>query len=108
MIGIFLIYFIGNSFYKLAEQFQRNKWVFAILGVVSYYAGGFLFGVIAAIAYPIMTGNFIEDTSSIVWDIVAIPFGIGSCYGLYKLLKYQWSKPEVRPSNDILDADMMK
>ncbi len=44
MLGLFLLYFIGKIFYQLAEAHNKNKWVFAILGVIAYYAGTFLGG----------------------------------------------------------------
>ena len=34
MLGLLLIYFIGKYFYDLAAEFEKNKWLYAILGVV--------------------------------------------------------------------------
>ena len=46
MLGILLIYFIGKSFYTLAETHNRSRWTFAIIGIVTYYASLFLGAII--------------------------------------------------------------
>ena len=34
MLGLVLLYWIGKYFYKLAEEYDKSKWGFAILGLV--------------------------------------------------------------------------
>jgi hypothetical protein len=33
MLGLLLIFFVGQSYYKLADEFGEKKWPFAILGI---------------------------------------------------------------------------
>ena len=109
MLGIFLIYYIGNSFYKLAAEFNKHKWAFAILGVVTYYGSGFL---VLTIGIAILTflNSFpsFDAVPAFAWDLLAIPIGIGSCYGLHSYLKFQWTRAPKAPSAEVLDADLMK
>ncbi|MEL6650056.1 MAG: hypothetical protein AAFP02_02595 [Bacteroidota bacterium] len=94
MLGLVLLYFIGRYFYYLAEDYGKSKWGFAILGVISYYAGTFLFGITFGIFYEIFGSGSIEDFSDIAIGLMALPFGIATCAGLYYLLKRIWSKEE--------------
>lgn len=94
MLGLLLIYFIGKAFYDLADKYEKSKWVFAILGVVSYYAGTILFGVVAAL---IDNGNWILRQNDIVIMVVSIPIGLITCSILYFALKHNWKKNAVSP-----------
>lgn len=92
MLGIILIYFIGKYYYDLAKEYQKNHWLFAVIGVVSYYAGTFIGGlIIGAIMVSQDGGSALDDMSDIALGFMALPVGILACWGLYKLLKKQWS-----------------
>lgn len=94
MLGIVFIYFIGKYFYELAISFNKNKWVYAVLGVLSYYGGTLVMGV----ALGILDGLFaigIDWDDNFYINLLAIPFGIGSTYLFYYLLKRKWSSEEV-------------
>jgi hypothetical protein len=41
MLGILLFYFIGKSFYKLAEIYDKSKWTFAVLGVATFFVANY-------------------------------------------------------------------
>ncbi len=92
MLSIIFIYFVGKPFYKLAESHDRNKWGFAILGVISYYLGYFIFGFLILIGIELWSDSSIDDIDDIVLNLMFVPFGILSCVGLYFLLKRIWSK----------------
>lgn len=103
MLGIILIVFIGRQFYKLAEQYKQNKWVFAILGAVSYYVGAFVGGGILG-TLDAFIGLNIDWDNSLLMTIIAIPFSIGTVYLFYYLLKKNWSKTIViEDTNEIQD-----
>ena len=110
MLGIFLVYYIGKTFYMLAEQFRKNKWLFAILGVVAYYGGTFAAGICIGLCSEFGYLPPIDDLGGIVISLAALPFGIFACWGLYAWLKNSWSKTKVSKalySEDILDGDLM-
>jgi len=104
--GLILIYFVGKAFYNLAEQHGKSVWGFAVLGVLSYYAGLLLgwFGI--GVAYAIMSWD-IEETNDILLSFVALPVGVMSCWGFYKILQSQWSKKKKFTDSEVLDADMI-
>lgn len=94
MLGIIFIYFIGKYFYNLAGDYDKSVWGFAILGVLSYYAGTFI-GAFFLVIVGDLTGAFIFDESNeLVLSLISIPFGILSCWGFYKILERNWGKEE--------------
>ena len=99
MLGILLLYWIGKYFYKLAEEYQKSEWGYAILGIVSYYGGILLAGLITGIIAELFFPGFIEDTNETVLGIFMLPFGLLSCYLLYKYLEKTWKKN--KPENEI-------
>ena len=60
MLGLLLLYWVGKYFYKLAEEHDKSKWGFAILGVVSYYAGIVVFGFITGIVMELTAPGYID------------------------------------------------
>ena len=91
MFGILFIYFIGKYFYELAVKFNRNKWLFAILGVVVYYAGSAIGGIIIGIA-AVLLGFDIENANTTALGLLTIPFGIATDYLFYYLLRKNWER----------------
>lgn len=92
--GLIFIYFVGKAFYELAHEYDKSRWGFAILGVVSYYVGLFVGGMIIGLTGEIISPGFTEETSDIVLALMCVPFGILSCWLTYRLLKRSWSKPK--------------
>jgi hypothetical protein len=108
MLGLFLIYFIGKSFYDLAFEFHKSHWGFAILGVVSYYAGTIVAGVIFGLLVEFDVVPALSDIPELALNLIAMPFGLLACWGLYQLLKSQWAKAPEKQSTEVLDTDLMK
>lgn len=103
MLGLVLIYFIGKKFYELSEEHNKSKWKFAILGVLTYYAGTFLAGLV----YELLAMSFgfvsVEKMNNFKLALIALPFGIISCYLLYYFLEKSWKKEKNNSSNSIDD-----
>lgn len=101
MLGLVLLYWIGKYFYKLAEEYDKNKWGFAILGVVVYYSGIILFSVIIGILAEIFSPGILDTFNDSLFGILMLPFGILSCYLLYKYLEKTWEKNKPNPNKMI-------
>jgi membrane protein implicated in regulation of membrane protease activity len=99
MLGLVLLYWIGKYFYKLAEEYNKSQWGFAILGIVVYYGGILLFSVVVAIIMEIIFTGFLDTVNETLYGILMIPLGILSCYLLYKYLEKTWKKN--KPINEI-------
>ncbi|WP_299766496.1 hypothetical protein [uncultured Dokdonia sp.] len=98
MLSLLLLYWIGKYFYKLAEAHNRSKWGFAILGIIAYYAGTLLFGLILGIASEFISPGFIDTINDILLGIILLPFGILCCYIFYKLLENSWKEEDPESS----------
>jgi high-affinity Fe2+/Pb2+ permease len=95
MLGILLLYFIGKYFYQLAEDFNKNRWAFAILGIVTYYAGTFIFGLLIGILMAVSGNNSFFEMNDIVLSLIALPFGLLSTWALHATLKKSWRKQKI-------------
>jgi len=102
MLGIILIYFIGKQFYSLADNYNQNKWLFAILGVVTYYVGTAIGGLILAFS-EIFFGLAIDWENNLLLSLIALPFGILAVYALYFILKKKWKNTFVEVKDEIQD-----
>jgi hypothetical protein len=90
MLGILFIYFIGKYFYDLAIFHKKSKWLFTIFGVISYYAGTLLGGFLLGL-FSVLFSIEIDWNNNILISVLAIPFGVGTSYLVYILLKRKWS-----------------
>ncbi|MBT30884.1 MAG: hypothetical protein CMO01_14595 [Thalassobius sp.] len=102
MFGILLIYFIGKYFYQLSEDYNKNKWLHAILGVVIYYVGSFIGGVILGLIYVFMNDTEIMTSGTeILLSVLSVPFGLGAAWTFYYILKKNWEDDAITPDSDI-------
>ena len=110
MLGIFLVYYIGKQFYELAEKFKKNKWLYAVLGVISYYGGTFIAGLFIGIVSEFGYIPSIDNIGELVLSLIALPFGVLACWSLYAILKNNWSKTRISKalySEEVIDGDLM-
>ncbi len=106
MIGLLLIYFIGKSFYSLAVKYNKSKWGFAVLGILSYYLGTFIAGIFMGLI-DLFAGTSITLLPTIAIGLIALPFGLLSCWGLHGILKSQWNKKPKLTENSLLDDNIL-
>ena len=103
MIGFLLLYWIGKHHYTLAIKYDKNKWTYSILGVITYYAGmliaSFIIGIIAEIYSP----GFLDSVNENIFSIFMIPFGLLTSYLLYKYLDKKWQKNILNPNPEPID-----
>ena len=104
MLGLLLIYFLGKKFYELAHEYDRSRWGFAILGVVVYYLGTFLAGVIIVLLGS-NSAAFL-NLPDIVISLMSIPFGLLSAWILYRMLERSWLNAQESTNTDVLDQNL--
>lgn len=100
MLGILLIYFIGKRFYDLAEACNQNKWLYAVLSIVVYYAFTAIFGLLLGILDALFEWGINWDNNLFI-NLLAIPMGLLAVWGLYVILKNQWEKNKVLVKDNI-------
>lgn len=107
MLGLFLLYFIWKYYADLAVEYDKNRWAYGLIGIASYYIGSFIAGIILALISSLSGSNFLDTMDDLVINLIAIPFGILSVWGLYKILKNKWAKTTKGLVNDSLDGDLI-
>lgn len=100
MLGIFLIYFIWKRFAELADLYDNKKWVYGLIGVITYYGGSFLTVVFIVLLDLVLDWGINWDDNDLVVSLLSIPIGLGCCYLLYYVLERKWSN-EVVPVESI-------
>jgi len=76
-----VIFFIWTGFYRLAQNNNKVKWLFGLLGVITFFIG---------VNIGIVTENFLGDF--ILSGLIRLPFGLLASFGLYKFLKTKWTR----------------
>jgi hypothetical protein len=105
MIGIIFIYYVGNYFYKLADKFDKNKWLFAIIGLIAYYGTSIVLGLSYGIILE-LTGSSMSESSSetLTLSLVGIVAGIGVCYYLHKFLEKKWQLEAIENKKEGIES----
>lgn len=103
MLGIFFIYWVGKSFHTLAGEHNRNKWLWAILGLVTFYASQLIFGII----YFIVADIYEDPENETLLNLLGVVIGGLCTYGLYVFLKSRWSKVKLKSNPNVLDDDFL-
>jgi hypothetical protein len=82
-----IVAFAGRQFYNLAIQFNKNRYLFGFVGIVSYFLGIFIGTFVITIAAP----DFTNTAEAWVLTGVTIPAGVLSAVITYFALKRTWS-----------------
>jgi uncharacterized membrane protein len=99
MMSLIFILFVARAFYFMAEHYRKNKWGYAVLGVISFYG--------SAIAVTILLmGAGVNDQFLIT--VISSPVGLVTCRLTYVYLRKQWRQPPDATKNmDSLDSDLL-
>jgi hypothetical protein len=111
MFGLILLYFIWKNYAELAATYGKNKIGYALLGIASYYGGTIIVGVILGIIAAVWNDGLVDEGNDIFLSLIALPFGILTVWGVYKILEKRWRAAadggDPMDSNS-LDADLFK
>jgi hypothetical protein len=108
MLGLFLIYFIWKKYSDLALDHDKSKWGYGLLGIACYYGSTIIVGIIIGIVSVATESNFLEETNDFILGLIALPFGLLSVWGLYKILENKWAKTSIDSENGTLDGDLIQ
>ncbi|TCP26793.1 hypothetical protein EV195_102135 [Tenacibaculum skagerrakense] len=101
MLGLILLYVIGKKFHELADNYEKSKWGYAIIGVIVYYVGAIGIGMILLILLEYLGLINIDGINDVVLSFMIAPFGILSCYLLYRFLEKKWEREKPKVDSDI-------
>ncbi|MFZ0597774.1 MAG: hypothetical protein WAM46_12410 [Flavobacterium sp.] len=107
MFGFIFIYWIWKAFSDLAIQFNKNKWKYFFIGLVSYYGMTFISGFIYAITLGFINGfdSLADgDYDDAGLNLIFALFGGLGCYGVYKFLESRGFKQRDLASKDGIES----
>lgn len=90
MLGLLLIFFIARGYYRLATEYGKSNWGFAILGIATYYASTFLFGFVFGFTMELLSPGTLGSMNNLLIGLITVPFGLLGVWGVYYLLKRTW------------------
>ena len=94
MLEIIVIIAAGKAFYQLANEHNRNKWLFAVLRPVFYFTSAFIFALVLAVLSIYFIWE-IDFNNTILMSFILLPVGAYSTFLLYRFLKNKWEKEEI-------------
>jgi Ni,Fe-hydrogenase I cytochrome b subunit len=103
MLTILLIYFIGKRFYDLSIEYDKSKWLYAIVSVIVYYAAGIVFGVVVALLDVYIFNWGIDYENNMGFNLLGIPIGLLAVWGFYVILENKWKKSVSLVKDEIED-----
>lgn len=101
MLGFLFLYWIGKYFYQLAQKFNQNKWLYAILGIAVFYGSQIITAVLIAIISEIFDLGI--DLEGVIINLVGILIGGIACYLFYLLLEKVWKRDVIIIKDSIQD-----
>lgn len=101
MLGIILIIFMARQFYNLAHDYNKNKWLWAILSIIIFYGVQFIASIIYILAFVGIEAEMQPWSSQYIVNLlVSVLTSIAAAYFLYQFLKNKWEKEEDMPNDD--------
>ena len=101
MFGLIFIYFIGKQFYRLAETYDKNRWVYAILAIVCYYFFSIISLVLISVFSEIFNLGWFDGFSDRMLGLIGLPFGILACVAFHWFLDKKWKKQQLLEESEI-------
>lgn len=103
MIGLICIYFIGKYFYKVAKDYNKNRWLYSLLGILCFYVGSVLIG---GMFFYFFAGKFWSTRLNFIFElpylgVLKMPFGIVLACLIHYLLEANWKKYFTIADNEI-------
>ena len=102
MLELILIYFVGRKFYELSDFYNRNKWLFAVLGGLCYFISVFVFGMILGFVDAVY-GIGMNWDNTVFLSLIGLPVGLLMCYIFYNILDRKWKKEDEINKEEIND-----
>ncbi|MFC4477899.1 hypothetical protein [Flavobacterium chungangensis] len=95
MLSILLIYWIWKPFANLAIEYDKNKWMYFLLGLLSYFFFALLFCFLYIGLFGFLNGFDAIDQiefENIGLNLLCFALGALGCYGVYEFLKRKLQK----------------
>jgi len=106
VLRFLLVFFIGKTFYDLASYHDKNKWLYAFIGLVSYFVAAIVFALFAFLFIDAM-GSSPLNANQLHLSMISVAVGLLSCWCVYKYLYSRWKNQNKSEHTEILDQDLI-
>lgn len=87
-LGYILIFYIGFYFNRLAENYNKNKWLYVFLGIIFFLTMMFLY----AFTFRLFFIEEINDFTFVSISFKSFFIGLISVFFLFHLLNFIWNR----------------
>lgn len=101
MIFPFIFLFFGYLFYKLAKKYNKNPWMWTIIGSFSYLIIQFIVGIVFRFIKKTVLLSHLNGT--ILMDIIEIFIASLIIYFLYRFLNNKWKNKDSQLTKNQID-----
>jgi cellobiose-specific phosphotransferase system component IIC len=96
-LGYIFIFYIGFYFYRLAENYKKNKWLFGFLGIINFIIGSFSYLLFCRLFNSVEFNK--ENLSSI--GLKGFISGVIFSILIFQILNFIWSRKEKKYNNEL-------
>tara|TARA_B110000091_G_scaffold99049_1_gene107778 strand:+ start:205 stop:522 length:318 start_codon:yes stop_codon:yes gene_type:complete len=96
-LGYIFLFYIAYYFYRLAENHKKNKWLFGVVGVVTYIFGNFMYVVFTAFNFE----QNINNLNLLFFSLKSFIIGLLSVFTLFHSLNFIWNRKRSIKKEDI-------
>lgn len=97
LISYIFLFYVGFYFFRLAENHKRNKWLFSLIGIITFFVGYFSY----IFYYRIFRQVEIVDFSIIAIRLKSFFSGLIFVVIEFHLLDFIWSKKKRKKKEEI-------
>lgn len=90
ILSYIFLFYVGFYFYRLAENHQKNKWLFAIIGIITYLLFLFIYPLYLRLFYK----EEILDINLVLVSLKSFLIALISLFILFQVLSFMWNKKE--------------
>ena len=89
MLFLLIPIIIGKIMYDLTLKYEKNGWLYPILGIVIYYLATIILGILFDLLYPSKYDSIYADPLFLGASVVV---GLGAFAAYYFLMKKSWGQ----------------
>jgi len=96
-LGYVFLCYVGFYFFRLAENHNKNKWVFSLVGLATFFIGYFMY----VLYFRVFILEEFSEFSLVEIGYKAFLTGIFITFLLFRLLSFVWDRKKLQNNNEV-------
>ncbi|PQJ77717.1 hypothetical protein [Polaribacter porphyrae] len=97
IIGYIILFYVGFYFYRLAENYKKNKWLLALVGLLTFFLGYFVY----LIYYRFFVFEELDDFTYPEIGFKSFLVGIITTFILFQILNIVWGRKLKKSESEV-------